>query len=114
MSTMSTMLRSGRPARIRRSTRSRTAYLAAARLNELCQDTVRCTVTNELFSTDEEQIASLDPLPCPITIVWSVKDSLLPVAIYGKIARERVPQATFTILPDVNHMPMIDDLDLVG
>jgi pimeloyl-ACP methyl ester carboxylesterase len=95
-----------------------TAYhgdrLAAARLNELCQDTVGCTVTNELFSTDDEQIAPLDPLPCPITIAWSEKDSLLPVAIYGKIARERVPQATFEILPDVNHMAMIDDPDLVA
>ena len=61
-----------------------TAYhgdrLAAATLNEMCRDTVGCTVINELFSTDEEQIAPLDPLPCPITIAWSEKDSLLPVA----------------------------------
>jgi len=88
--------------------------LGAARLNELCQDTVGCTVTSEVFSTDEEQIAPLDPLPCPITLAWSEKDSLLPVATYGKIARERLPQATFKILPDVNHVPMIDDPDLVA
>ena len=96
-----------------------TAYhgdrLAAARLNELCQDTVGCTVTNELFSTDDEQIAPLDPLPCPITIPHGQrKNSLLPgCPIYGKIARERVPQATFEILPDVNHVPMIDDPELL-
>jgi pimeloyl-ACP methyl ester carboxylesterase len=88
--------------------------ITAAQLYELCQDTVGCTVTNELFSTDDEQIAPLDPVPCPITIAWSEKDSLLPVATYGKIARERVPQATFEILPGMNHVPMIDDPDLVA
>ena len=88
--------------------------LVAARFNELCQDTVGCTVANEVFSTDGEQIAPLDPLPCPITIAWSEKDSLLPVATYGKVARERLPQATFKILPDINHVPMIDDPDLVA
>ena len=88
--------------------------LVAARLTELCQDTVGCTVANEVFSTNGEQIAPLDPLPCPITIAWSEKDSLLPVATYGTVARERLPQATFKILPDINHVPMIDDPDLVA
>ena len=86
----------------------------AGRLVELCEDTVGCTVTDEVFSTDEEQIAPLDPLPCPITLAWSEKDSLLPVATYGEIARERLPQATFKLLPDVNHVPMIDDPELVA
>ena len=66
------------------------------------------------FSTDDEQIVPLDPLPCPITLAWSDKDSLFPVATYGKVARERLPQVTFKILPDVNHVPMIDDPDLVA
>ena len=88
--------------------------LPAARLVELCKDVVECTVTDEVFSTDEEQIAPLDPLPCPITLAWSEKDSLLPVATYGEIARERLPQATFKLLPDVNHVPMIDDPELVA
>jgi pimeloyl-ACP methyl ester carboxylesterase len=88
--------------------------LAAARLVELCEDAVACTVTNEVFSTDEEQIAPLDPLPCPITLAWSGKDSLFPVATYGKVARERLPRATFKILPSVNHVPMIDDPHLVS
>ena len=35
-----------------------------------------------------------------------------PVTTYGKVARERLPQATFQILPDVNHVPTLDDPDL--
>jgi pimeloyl-ACP methyl ester carboxylesterase len=88
--------------------------LAAARAVELVKDVVACTVANEVFSTEEEQIAPLDPVPCPITLAWSEKDSLFPVATYGKVARERLPHATFELLPDVNHLPMIDDPALVA
>jgi pimeloyl-ACP methyl ester carboxylesterase len=89
--------------------------LSAARAVEALGDIVACTVSvNEVFSNDEEQIARLDPLPCPITLAWSEKDSLLPVATYGKVARERLPRATFKILPDVGHAPMIDDPELVA
>ena len=79
------------------------------------EDSVACTVTvDEVFSNDDGQIAPLDPLPCPITLAWSEKDSLLPVATYGEIARERLPQATFEVLPDVGHVPMFDDPELVA
>jgi pimeloyl-ACP methyl ester carboxylesterase len=100
-----------------RTAASRAAFSlvnSGGRVVELCEDTVGCTVTDEVFSTDEEQIAPLDPLPCPITLAWSEKDSLVPVATYGEIARERLPQATFKLLPDVNHVPMIDDPELVA
>jgi pimeloyl-ACP methyl ester carboxylesterase len=89
--------------------------VAAARAVEAVEDTVACTVTvDEVFSTADGQIAPLDPLPCPITLAWSEKDALLPVATYGKIARERLPQATFEVLPDVGHVPMLDDPELVA
>ncbi len=85
--------------------------VAAARAVEA----VACTVTvDEVFSTDAGQIAPLGPLPCPITVAWSEKDSLLPVATYGKIARKRLPQAMFEVLPDVGHVPMLDDPELVA
>jgi len=88
--------------------------LPADRAVDGVEDTVECSVANELFSTDDELIAPLDPLPCPVTIAWSEKDSLLPVTTYGKIARERLPRATFKILPGVGHVPMIDDPELVA
>ncbi len=93
----------------------RADQVAAARAVEAVEDTVACSVTvDEVFSPDAGQIAPLDPLPCPITLAWSEKDSLLPVATYGKIARERLPQATFKVLPDVGHVPMLDDPALVA
>jgi pimeloyl-ACP methyl ester carboxylesterase len=87
--------------------------MASPRL-EIIDDYLGCTVYNEIFSTDEEQIAPLDPLPCPITLAWSEKDAMLPVASYGPNARKRLPQATFEILPDVGHDPMMDDPSLVA
>jgi pimeloyl-ACP methyl ester carboxylesterase len=58
--------------------------------------------------------APAGPLPCPISLAWSEKDSLSPVAAYGEVARERPPAATFEILPDVDHVPMFDDPELVA
>ena len=54
------------------------------------------------------------PLPCPVTLAWSEKDAILPVAWYGPNARERLPQAAFKLLPDVGHDPMMDDPSLVA
>lgn len=86
----------------------------ADRLLEQCRIITKCSVGREVLSTEEEQVAPLDPLPCPITLAWSEKDSLLPVAAYGEVARERLPAATFEILPDVDHVPMFDDPELVA
>jgi pimeloyl-ACP methyl ester carboxylesterase len=88
--------------------------VSAGRALEMTDDGIGCTVTSEVFSTDEEQIAPLDRLPCPITIAWAEKDALLPVELYEKAARARLPQATFEILPGVGHVPMIDDPELVA
>jgi pimeloyl-ACP methyl ester carboxylesterase len=88
--------------------------LPAGRVLELNADVVACTVTKELFSTDDEQVAPMDPLPCPITIAWSEKDTLIPLTPYGGLARQRLPKATFTVLPDVGHVPMVDDPALVA
>jgi pimeloyl-ACP methyl ester carboxylesterase len=86
----------------------------ANRLVELTRTIVACTVDREVLSSDDEHVAALDPLPCPITLAWSEKDSLLPLATYGQIARERLPAARFEILPDVEHVPMFDDPELVA
>ena len=77
-------------------------------------DFINCTVTDDVCSDDNYEIAALDPLPCPIAVVWGEHDSILPLAAHGHIARERLPRATFTVLPGVGHVPMIDDPDLVA
>lgn len=88
--------------------------ISAHRGIEIFDDFLGCTVANEVFSTDEEQIAPLDPLPCPVTVAWSEKDEIVPVTSYGPNARARLPQATFVTLPDVGHDPMVDDPELVA
>jgi pimeloyl-ACP methyl ester carboxylesterase len=88
--------------------------VSPGRAIEMTDDGIGCTVTSEVFWTDEEQVASLDRLPCSITIAWAEKDALLPVELYEKFARARLPQATFEILPGVGHLPMIDDPELVA
>lgn len=88
--------------------------LSADRLVELTRTVVACTVDREVLSRDDEKIAPLDPLPCPITIAWSKEDSMFPVDTFGEVARERLPAAKFKVLPDVEHVPMFDDPGLVA
>jgi pimeloyl-ACP methyl ester carboxylesterase len=87
--------------------------LSAARIIEIADDGIACTVVADLTAS-EWQIQPLNPLPCPVTIAWSEKDALLPLTKYRKKAQERLPQATFTVLPGVGHAPMIDDPALVA
>ncbi len=73
-----------------------------------------CTIINDLFNNADEQVAPIDPLPCPITIAWAEKDRNLPVEVCEAIVRDRLPGATFTILPGLGHTPTIDDPELVA
>ena len=88
--------------------------ISAERGVQIVDDFLECTVRTEIFSTDDEQIAPLDPLPCPVTVAWPEKDVFIPVASYGPNARNRLPHATFEILPDVGHDPMMDDPSLIA
>lgn len=81
---------------------------------EIIDDFLGCSVADQVFSTDDQRIAPLDPLPCPVTVVWSEKDVLIPLDRYQPNAQERLPEATFEILPDVGHDPMLDDPHLVA
>ncbi|MBF6206634.1 alpha/beta hydrolase [Streptomyces gardneri] len=86
---------------------------SAAQAMTFLRDLVGCTVTADLLGTDE-QLSPLDPLPCPITVAWSEHDRVLPEQIHGAIARARLPEAAFRVLPDTGHVPMIDDPGLVA
>lgn len=77
------------------------------------EDVTGCVVAADLLGT-AESVERLDPLPCPVTLAWSMNDKVFPVAVNGAIARERLPQADFVVLPGVGHVPMIDDPDLVA
>jgi pimeloyl-ACP methyl ester carboxylesterase len=81
---------------------------------EITEEPFECTISDDIFNNTDEQVAPLDPLPCPITIAWSEKDRILPVELCEPIARDRLPGATFTILPGPPHTPTIDDPGLVA
>ena len=82
--------------------------LSAEQAVEATRDLRECAVVEDILTTDE-QIAPLDPLPCPITLAWGSEDALLPVGLNGPVARTRVPHARFLELPGIGHVPMIDD-----
>ncbi|WP_280245098.1 alpha/beta fold hydrolase [Nocardia abscessus] len=87
--------------------------VSAAQAMTFLRDLVGCTVTADLLGTDE-QVAPLDPLPCPITVAWAQHDRVLPEEIHAAIARARLPEAVFSVLPGTGHVPMIDDPRLVA
>ncbi len=52
------------------------------------------------------------PLPeprCPVRIVWSRKDAVLPFRWFGEPMLKRVPSAELVWLEDAGHVPMSDD-----
>jgi pimeloyl-ACP methyl ester carboxylesterase/GNAT superfamily N-acetyltransferase len=71
-------------------------------------DLLACEILDDILGTDEE-LSPIGTPPCPITFAWSENDAIVPVAINGAIARQRIPQAAFVVLPGVGHVPMIDD-----
>ena len=88
--------------------------VSPARGVEIFDDFLGCSVASEIFSTDDQQIATLDPLPCPITVVWSEGDRINTVAVCNPVARQVLPHANFEVIPDVGHDPMMDDPALVA
>lgn len=87
--------------------------LSTGQALEMIDDVQGCAVAADLLGTPEF-VSALDPLPCPVTLAWSERDKVFPVAVNGAIARERLPQATFVVLPGVGHVPMVDDPALVA
>ena len=88
--------------------------LSYKRAIEITQEGFDCTIIDDIFNNADEQVAPMDPLPCPITIAWAEKDRILPVELCEAIARDRLPRATFTILLGLPHTPTIDDPELVA
>lgn len=82
--------------------------LTAAQAVTAARDTVNCSAAIHFLGTSE-RVEPLDPVPCPITLAWSANDRIFPPAINGVIAQDRLPQATYVLLPNVGHVPMIDD-----
>jgi pimeloyl-ACP methyl ester carboxylesterase len=83
--------------------------ISASRALEVIDDGIECTVLADLCAADF-LMTRLDPAPCPITIAWGEKETFLCPGAYDG----RIPQASVNTLPDVGHVPMLDDPKLVA
>jgi pimeloyl-ACP methyl ester carboxylesterase len=88
--------------------------LSYKRTIEINEASFACTITDDIFNNADEKVAPMDPLPCPITIAWAENDRILPLDLCEPIVRDRLPRATFTILPGLGHTPTVDDPELVA
>ncbi|MEY4580042.1 MAG: hypothetical protein RL701_4745 [Pseudomonadota bacterium] len=81
-------------------------------LLSLSDDLLSCEVLDDLLATPER----LEPLTaaCPVTIAWSQYDRVFPADKHVHLARERMRGARFVTLPNVGHVPMFDDPQLVA
>jgi pimeloyl-ACP methyl ester carboxylesterase len=82
--------------------------LSPGQVLDAMRDVAKCPAAEDILAPCE-RLEPLDPLPCPVALVWSGNDRILPPQIYGATARRRLPQARYLVLPDVGHVPMIDD-----
>lgn len=85
--------------------------ISAARALEFIDDGIGCSVLADLCAA-EWLVEKVDPPPCPVTVAWGEKETLLPAGVLGEI--EPLPHATVKILPDVGHVPMVDNPGLVA
>lgn len=52
--------------------------------------------------------AAFADLSLPTALIWGAEDTTTPLA-QGETLRDLIPGATLTVLPDVGHIPMIED-----
>jgi pimeloyl-ACP methyl ester carboxylesterase len=87
--------------------------MTAAEVVGAADDLLGCAVAQDLLSTTES-IAPFDRPPCPMTLVWTARDRVLPLSESSALARAGLPEARYLVLDDVGHVPMFDDSALVA
>ncbi len=60
-----------------------------------------------LASTDEARYRAFTK---PVRLIWGVEDTLTPLSD-GERTKQAFPAATLTVLSDIGHIPMIEDVD---
>jgi len=87
--------------------------LSASEFIDMADDLLGCTARDDLLGTTE-QLAPIEPLPCPIVLAWAGSDRIFPPTVNGARARALVPHAEWRVLPGVGHVAMTDDPVLVA
>jgi pimeloyl-ACP methyl ester carboxylesterase len=91
----------------------RTAAMTAAAARAVIDDQAGCTLAEHLVIADDDCLAPLDPLPCPVTVAWAECDEVLPLADYRAAVFARLPGARLVVLGGVGHAATVDDPELV-
>jgi pimeloyl-ACP methyl ester carboxylesterase len=86
----------------------------------LAVDLIRSASNCEIYLPFIEGIGAGDGFPdelaeidCPVRIAWSEHDRIIPEKRYSAKLHTLVPNAEWTVLPGVGHVPMLDDPALV-
>ncbi len=95
---------------------ARPGLLAPHDAKMFIQSAWRCTTYFDVLKCMATQALPelLDPMPCPIRVVWGTKDRLLPMRGYSERYRAVLPQAEWVLLDGVGHVPMYDDPEAVA
>lgn len=90
------------------------ATMSAADAAAFVADNLHCEVYFELLDDVVGTQHQLGTIECPVRIAWSGRDALIPYDPYGLRFPALVPNAEFTTLPGLGHVPMYDDPHLVA
>ncbi|MGO9835059.1 MAG: alpha/beta fold hydrolase [Polyangiaceae bacterium] len=76
----------------------------------------RCDAFDGVMAALPRELApeAMDPLPCPIRLVWGTADRMLPMGRYSDRWRRVLPAAEWVELEGAGHCPMFDDPDAVA
>jgi pimeloyl-ACP methyl ester carboxylesterase len=80
------------------------------------EDIAMCTALTQILDGARENgpIRPVFDIGCPVRIAWGLSDRMLPFMRYGAPLLAAVPGAELKFMPDVGHVPMIDDPGLVA
>jgi pimeloyl-ACP methyl ester carboxylesterase len=95
---------------------ARPGRVPADEMADLIADFVQCPLFAALASGTAtlRMIEPVDAGHCPVHIAWGGRDRLIPYRRFGSPMRAVVPDARFSILPGIGHVPMYDDPGLVA
>jgi pimeloyl-ACP methyl ester carboxylesterase len=95
---------------------ARPEQLSSADARMMIMASWRCDVFDDVVRAlrREDAPTLLDPLPCPIRLVWGTRDRILPMSRYSQHWRSVLPRAEFVELSGLGHVPMFDDREAVA
>lgn len=90
--------------------------MPAAAAAQMVRDSVECSVYFDLMDAlnRDGPPRSFDGVDVPVLLVWGTRDRILPPKRYSERLRRMIPDAEWTELKGLGHVPMSDDPELVA